>query len=115
MVDAPALSCQNLWFSYEVAENISTTAKFVGDDVTKAAAKKGTQAHGTHDGGLSMDMPRQQHLSGTRAAYKLQLEAPWPPSPPLSSARGRSRSCRSARIHSRRETSVSAGRGPAKA
>jgi len=69
-----ALSCQNLWFSYEVAENISTTAKFVGDDVTKAAAKKGTQAHGTHDGGLSMDMPRQQHLSGTRAAYKLQLE-----------------------------------------
>lgn len=56
----PAIEVKDLWFSYEVAANISATAK--------------TIEKGTHDGGLSMDMPRRQYDSGTQAEYKLQLK-----------------------------------------
>mmetsp|Transcript_62343 Transcript_62343/g.103685 ORF Transcript_62343/g.103685 Transcript_62343/m.103685 type:complete len:627 (+) Transcript_62343:42-1922(+) len=50
---------KNLWFSYEVSENISATAKVTSKKLM--------------DGGLSIDMPRQQHDSGMQPAYKLQL------------------------------------------
>jgi len=56
-----AIVVNELWFSYEVSENISSTAK----DAPQAR---------TMDGGLSMDMPRQQYDPGTKAAYKLQLK-----------------------------------------
>ena len=56
-----AIECKQLWFSYEVAGNISATAKTL-------------EPQKTHDGGLSVDMPRRQYESGTQATYQLQLK-----------------------------------------
>lgn len=55
-----AIECRELWFSYEVAENISSIAKTIDT--------------GTHDGGLSLEFPRRQYDSGTQASYRLQLK-----------------------------------------
>lgn len=58
---APAIEINDLWFSYEVSESISTS-------VAKTVQR-------TTDGGCSIDLPRRQHPEGTQAAYKLQLKA----------------------------------------
>uniref|UniRef100_A0A6S9WCX1 ABC transporter domain-containing protein n=2 Tax=Chrysotila carterae TaxID=13221 RepID=A0A6S9WCX1_CHRCT len=54
-----SVTVKSLWFSYEIAENISSTAK--------------PDTRVLRDGGCSIDMPRAQHVPGTQAAYKLQL------------------------------------------
>jgi len=55
---ADTISVKNLWFSYEVAENISSTAKTIR----------------TTDGGLSVDNFRAQYHGGQKAGYRLQLK-----------------------------------------
>lgn len=57
-----AIEVNDLWFSYEVAENTSATAKVID--------KKPRTA----DGGLSIDNPRKQYDQG-EIVYKLQLAA----------------------------------------
>jgi CCR4-NOT complex subunit CAF16 len=57
---AHAIDVNDLWFSYEVAENISSTAK--------------TLEKSLRDGGLSVENPRKQYDVGTDIVYKLQLE-----------------------------------------
>ena len=52
-----AVECKDLWFSYEVAQSTSATAKTI--DASKEAAKK--KAKPLMDGGLSVANPRQQH------------------------------------------------------
>lgn len=59
-----AISCKDLWFSYEVAQNTSATAKTI--DATKEKAKHTR----TSDGGLSIDAPRMQYDAGTEIVYK---------------------------------------------
>lgn len=59
----PSIQVNDLWFSYEVAQNISSTAKTL--DATKHTR--------TADGGLSVDQPRRQHDAGKELVYKLQL------------------------------------------
>ena len=56
-----AVEVNDLWFSYEVAENTGTTAKTIDKSL--------------RDGGLSVDQPRKQHDVGTELVYKLQLSA----------------------------------------
>jgi len=60
----PCIEAKELWFSYEVAENISATAKEI----------RPQQVTRTMDGGCTIEMPRQQHPLGTAPAYKTQLE-----------------------------------------
>ena len=59
---AAAIKCTDLWFSYEVAQNTSATAKTL--DATKQHTKI------LRDGGLSIDAPRQQHNAGMEIVYK---------------------------------------------
>jgi ABC-type uncharacterized transport system ATPase subunit len=63
--DAPTHSVEvkDLWFSYEVTQNTSATAKTL--DETKKAILR--------DGGLSVDAPRRQYDEGKEVVYKLQL------------------------------------------
>ena len=61
----PAVLCKELWFSYEVAQNTSATAKSL--EATKAQAKS------LRDGGLSVEHPRKQYDANTEIVYKLQL------------------------------------------
>ena len=56
-----SIEINDLWFSYEVAENTSATAKVI--------------EKGLHDGGLSIENPRKQHDPGMDIVYKLQLAA----------------------------------------
>jgi len=62
-----AIVCRDLWFSYEVAQSTSSTAKTI--DASKEAAKQVRTA----DGGLSIGAPRRQHDAGMEIVYKLQL------------------------------------------
>jgi len=64
--ETPAVACHDLWFSYEVAQSISSTAKTIDIDAAK-------EAKSLRDGGLSVENPRKQHDSGTEIVYKLQL------------------------------------------
>ena len=56
-----AVQVSDLWFSYEVAENIGATA--VEIDKGKRLC----------DGGLSLENPRKQHEKNTKLVQKLQL------------------------------------------
>ena len=60
-----AVECKDLWFSYEVAQSTSATAKTI--DASKAAAKETIY----RDGGLSVDAPRMQYDAGTEIVYKV--------------------------------------------
>ena len=66
-----AVEVKDLWFSYEVAQNISSTAKLDLDVAEYGKAAKGAMR--TADGGLSVDQPRRQHDGGMELVYKLQL------------------------------------------
>ena len=68
MSSSPAVLCKDLWFSYEVAQNTSSTAKSL--ESTKENAK---QEKSLRDGGLSVENPRRQHDAGSELVYKLQL------------------------------------------
>jgi CCR4-NOT complex subunit CAF16 len=71
---ATAVTCNDLWFSYEVAQNISSTAKL---DVDVAEYGKALHTPRTSDGGLSVDQPRRQHATSWanhEIVYKLQLK-----------------------------------------
>jgi len=59
-MQSPAIQTDDLWFSYEVAANIGSTVKTIGS-VPK-----------TMDGGLSIEMPRQQYNCGH--SYAVQLK-----------------------------------------
>ena len=63
---ATAVECKDLWFSYEVAENIGATAK----EIDKAQHPKSLR-----DGGCSVDAPRKQYDMGTQVVKKLQLQS----------------------------------------
>ena len=60
-----AIQCTDLWFSYEVAQNTSATAKSL------EATKENAKSLRTSDGGLSVDAPRKQHDAGTEIVYKV--------------------------------------------
>jgi CCR4-NOT complex subunit CAF16 len=62
VAEAAAIELDDLWFSYEVAENISATAPQIERKILR-------------DGGLSVDAPRAQHDQGTRIVRKLELSA----------------------------------------
>ena len=69
-----AIECNDLWFSYEVAKNISSEAKVDIDVAGYGRAKKAQEkAARTADGGLSVENPRMQYDAGTEIVYKLQL------------------------------------------
>ncbi len=63
-----ALRTTDLSFSYEISQNISQTAI----DQNQSTPRQ-DRPQTTHDGGLSVDFPRQQHPSGMQAAYVKQL------------------------------------------
>ena len=60
--EPPAIAVRALSFSYEVAENISATAK------------SAERLERTRDGGLSLEFPRSQFEFGTAPAYRQQLD-----------------------------------------
>ena len=66
-----AVMCSDLWFSYEVVQNTSSTAK------TLEATKEAKKVARTMDGGCSIDQPRSQYASSVpnEIVYKLQLES----------------------------------------
>jgi len=69
------MEVKDLWFSYEVAQNIST-GQTGGDKIDIDLAEYGKaqkKKKSTSDGGLSVENPRQQHNRGTELVYKLQL------------------------------------------
>lgn len=69
----PCVLVKDLWFSYEVVQNTSSTAKTL--DATKAEFVAKKEVERTLDGGCSIANPRSQYASSvpTEIVYKLQL------------------------------------------
>jgi len=67
-----AVTVEDLWFSYEVVQNTSSTAKTLDATKEAVAEKKHTR---TLDGGCSLENPRSQYASSVpnEIVYKLQL------------------------------------------
>ena len=75
-----AVEIKDLWFSYEVAQSTSSTAKTI--DASVESAKKAA-AKPLMDGGLSIANPRQQHAlrENEELVYKVRCArraSPWP-------------------------------------
>lgn len=64
------IEVKNLYFSYEVAQNINSTVKRL---VTDESAHGADERKTTRDGGLSLDLPRRQHEAREEIVYKIQL------------------------------------------
>ena len=69
----PCVAVKDLWFSYEVVQNTSATAKTL--DATKEAHVAKKKEERTLDGGCSIANPRSQYASSVpnEIVYKLQL------------------------------------------
>ncbi|KAJ1633414.1 P-loop containing nucleoside triphosphate hydrolase protein [Pavlovales sp. CCMP2436] len=66
------ISVKELYFSYEVAQNINTfNNKKI--EMDEPAALEADTRKTTRDGGLSVDMPRRQHEAREEIVYKVQL------------------------------------------